>query len=77
MYFKSIKLNENILKHCNNLKVISRHGVGYDNVDLPFIKKKYYIIITATATAVAVAERNYIWCYQYQKALTNMVMKLD
>ena len=39
------KLNENILKHCPNLKVISRHGVGYDNVDLPFIKKKKYIII--------------------------------
>ena len=28
------KLNENILKHCPKLKVISRHGVGYDNVDL-------------------------------------------
>jgi len=34
------KLNENILKHCPRLKVISRHGVGYDNVDLPYIKKK-------------------------------------
>ena len=34
------KLNENIFKHCPNLKVISRHGVGYDNVDLPFIKKR-------------------------------------
>ena len=34
------KLDENILKHCPNLKVISRHGVGYDNVDLPYIKKK-------------------------------------
>ena len=51
------KLNENILKHCNNLKVISRHGVGYDNVDLPFIKKKNItLLITATANAVAVAE---------------------
>ena len=28
------KLNENILKHCPKLKAISRHGVGYDNVDL-------------------------------------------
>ena len=51
------KLNENILKHCPNLKVISRHGVGYDNVDLPFIKKKNIsLLITATANAVAVAE---------------------
>ena len=51
------KLNENVLKHCPNLKVISRHGVGYDNVDLPYIKKKKIsLLITATANAVAVAE---------------------
>ena len=51
------KLNENILKHCKKLQVISRHGVGYDNVDLSFIKKKNIsLLITATANAVAVAE---------------------
>ena len=51
------KLDENILKHCSKLKVISRHGVGYDNVDLNFIKKKNItLLITATANAVAVAE---------------------
>ena len=51
------KLDENILKHCPNLKVISRHGVGYDNIDLPFIKKNNIsLLITATANAVAVAE---------------------
>jgi len=51
------KLNKNILKHCPNLKVISRHGVGYDNVDLEFIKEKNIsLLITATANAVAVAE---------------------
>ena len=51
------KLNENILKHCPNLKVISRHGVGYDNVDLNYLKKQNIpLLITATANAVAVAE---------------------
>ena len=51
------KLNENILKHCPKLKVISRHGVGFDNVDLPYIKKNNIsLLITATANAVAVAE---------------------
>jgi len=50
-------LNEKILSKCKNLKVISRHGVGYDNVDLNYIKKnKITLLITATANAVAVAE---------------------
>ena len=51
------KLKENILKYCPKLKVISRHGVGYDNVDLDYIKKKNIsLLVTATANAVAVAE---------------------
>ena len=51
------KLNEKILKHCPKLKAISRHGVGYDNVDLNYIKNnKISLLITATANAVAVAE---------------------
>ena len=35
------KLNENILKLCPKLKVISRHGVGFDNVDLNY--QFYYL----------------------------------
>ena len=51
------KLDETILKHCQKLKAISRHGVGYDNVDLNYIKKnKKSLLDTATANAVAVAE---------------------
>ena len=51
------KLNENILKNCPNLKVVSRHGVGFDNVDLAYLKKNNIsLLITATANAVAVAE---------------------
>ena len=51
------KLNEKIMSNCKNLKVISRHGVGYDNVDLNYIKKNNItLLITATANAVAVAE---------------------
>ena len=45
------------MSNCKNLKVISRHGVGYDNVDLNYIKKNNItLLITATANAVAVAE---------------------
>ena len=51
------KLDSEILKHCQRLKVISRHGVGYDNVDLDYIKKNNIrLLITAKANAVAVAE---------------------
>ena len=51
------KLDGKILKHCNKLKAISRHGVGIDNVDLDYIKKNNVsLLVTATANAVAVAE---------------------
>ena len=51
------KLNDEILKHCKKLKVISRHGVGIDNVDLKFIKEnKISLLITSTANSLAVAE---------------------
>tara|TARA_B100001093_G_scaffold405909_1_gene394246 strand:- start:1256 stop:2212 length:957 start_codon:yes stop_codon:yes gene_type:complete len=51
------RLDEKILKHCPNLKAISRHGVGIDNVDLNYIKNNNIsLLITATANAVAVAE---------------------
>ena len=30
------KLDEEILRNCKKLKVVSRHGVGYDNVDTIF-----------------------------------------
>ena len=51
------KLDEEILSACKKLKVISRHGVGYDNVNTNFLKKNNIkLLITATANAVTVAE---------------------
>ena len=52
------KLNKKILKNCPNLKVISRHGVGYDNVDLKFIERKkiFHYVLQIHANAIAVAE---------------------
>ena len=51
------KIDSEILEKCKNLKVISRHGVGYDNVDTKFLKKKNItLLITATTTAVSPAE---------------------
>ena len=56
------KLNENVLKHCPNLKVISRHGVGYDNVDLPYIKKKKNFFINYGNSQCSSSGRT---CYIY------------
>ncbi len=51
------KLGHEILKECKKLKVISRHGVGYDNVDVKYLKdNNIKLLITATANAVSVAE---------------------
>ena len=50
-------LGPEILQNCKKLKVISRHGVGYDNVDVEYLKKNNIkLLITATANAVSVAE---------------------
>ena len=51
------KLPGEIINLGNKLKIISRHGVGYDNIDLETCKKNgIAIAITTTANAVAVAE---------------------
>ena len=51
------KLSEEIINHAKKLKIISRHGVGYDNIDLASTKKNNITLaITSTANAVAVAE---------------------
>jgi len=64
------KLNEKILKNCPNLKAISRHGVGYDNVDLNYIKdNNISLLITATANAVAVAEHVFSMMLSISKSI--------
>ena len=54
---RTTRLDKEILQHCDNLKIISRHGVGYDNVDLDFLNQnKIALSITSTSNAVSVAE---------------------
>ena len=54
---RTSKITSDILESANKLKLISRHGVGFDNIDLDSSKKNgIKIAITATANAVAVAE---------------------
>ena len=54
---RTAELKENVLSKCKNLKIIARHGVGYDNVDIRFLNKNNIALgITGTSNAVSVAE---------------------
>ena len=54
---RTAKLTSDVIKTAEKLKIISRHGVGYDNIDLEIVKQKdLTLAITATANAIAVAE---------------------
>lgn len=54
---RTAELSQTILQECKSLKIVSRHGVGYDNVDLNYLnKEKIALAITGTANAVTVAE---------------------
>ncbi len=67
-----VELDEEILKSCKKLKVISRHGVGIDNVDLKYIKdNKISLLITATANAVSVAEHVMYMMLSLSKGITS------
>ena len=51
------KLDSEVLKNCKNLKVIARHGVGYDNVDTNYLKKNNItLLITHNSTSTSPAE---------------------
>ncbi|MDC0057594.1 hydroxyacid dehydrogenase [Pelagibacteraceae bacterium] len=51
-------LTANILEGCNNIKIIARHGVGYDNIDLEYLNQNNIALgVTGTSNAVSVAEQ--------------------
>ena len=51
------KIDAEILEKCKKLKVISRHGVGFDNVDIKFLKKNNIkLLVTAKTASVSPAE---------------------
>ena len=37
---RTAKLTKDVLEKCHKLKIVSRHGVGYDNVDLNYLNEK-------------------------------------
>ena len=38
---RTAKLPAEVLSHCSKLKIVARHGVGYDSVDLDYLNTKY------------------------------------
>ena len=54
---RTARLSNDVLSCCKKLKIVSRHGVGYDNVDLNFLNLQNIALgITSTSNAVSVAE---------------------
>jgi len=50
-------LTSDILEDCRKIKIIARHGVGYDNVDLEYLNQNNIALgVTGTSNAVSVAE---------------------
>jgi len=54
---RTARLSNDVLSYCKKLKIVSRHGVGYDNVDLEYLNQNDIALgITSTSNAVSVAE---------------------
>ena len=67
------KLSNNLLSKATKLKVISRHGVGYDNVDTSYLKlNNITLLITATANAIAVSEHVFYLMLAISKNFFNL-----
>lgn len=50
-------LPRSVIEHAQRLKVVSRHGVGYDNIDVAALtRRRIPLAIAADANATAVAE---------------------
>lgn len=63
--------NETIAK-MPNLKIIARNGVGFDNIDVSFMKKHgIYVTITPLANASTVAETTLAEIFDLSKNITN------
>jgi D-3-phosphoglycerate dehydrogenase len=54
---RTVPLPAAVIDQAERLKVVSRHGVGYDNVDVPALTRRGIpLVIAADANATAVAE---------------------
>lgn len=53
------KINADLLAQADNLKIIAKHGVGYDNIDVEAATQRRIVVVnTPEANAESVAEHN-------------------
>jgi D-3-phosphoglycerate dehydrogenase len=53
------QIGRDLLEQANNLRVIAKHGVGYDNIDIETATRKRIVVVnTPEANAESVAEHN-------------------
>ncbi len=70
-------IGEAVLSQMPNLKIIARHGVGYDNVDLAASAKHHvWVTNTPNANADTVAETTLAEIFDLSKNLTKISMEM-
>jgi D-3-phosphoglycerate dehydrogenase len=57
LILRTILVDREFLSHCPKLRIVARHGVGYDIIDIPALTERGIpVTITPEANAVSVAE---------------------
>ena len=59
LILKMTKVDQEFIDLSTNLKIIARHGVGYNNVDLDVINKKIPLFIVGDVNSTSVAEHTF------------------
>ena len=70
---RTASITDEVIKAAPKLKVVSRHGVGYDNVDLDALnRRRIPLCVAATANMVAVAEHAFAMILALAKDLRGL-----
>lgn len=74
---RSAKITENIIKNCSNLKVIAKHGIGVDNIDLKAATENGVMVVNAPESNInSVAEHAFTMILALTKNLVLMDKKI-
>ncbi len=68
---RTVPLPRQLLELAPRLKVVARHGVGYDNLDVAYLtERRIPLAVTANANAISVAEHAMFMLLHLAKAAT-------